>query len=70
MNAVGKKYRYVAAAGRQTGRYGQIVTVLAWHKSRVLVRFPDGWEAVTTNRCLQKLSDSGLFEEMDEKLST
>ena len=46
--------RYVARAGRMTGRYGQIVEVLRWHRSKVLVRFPDGWEAICPGRCLRK----------------
>ena len=48
-------YRYIAVAGRMTGRYGQVVEVLKWRGSKVLVRFPDGFEAVCPGRCLRKL---------------
>lgn len=48
-------YRYVARVGRHTGRYGQTVEVLRWHRARVLVRFPDGWLAITPGRCLRKI---------------
>ena len=54
MSSIGKQYRYVARAGRHTGRYGQLVTVLRWHRSKVLVQFPDGWEAICPGRCLRK----------------
>ena len=57
MSSEGKQYRYVARAGRLTGRYGQVVTVLRWHRSKVLVRFPDGWEAICPGRCLRKIQD-------------
>jgi len=59
MSAIGRRYRYIARAGRSelggTGRYGQIITVLDWHRSRVLVEFPDGFRALTPGRCLRKL---------------
>jgi len=55
MSAVGSRFRYVAAAGRVTGRYGQECTVLRWHKSKVLVRFDDGVEVLTVNRALRRL---------------
>jgi len=37
------------------GRYNQIITVLEWHYSKALVRFPDGWTVLTPGRCLRKL---------------
>jgi len=58
MTSVGKQYRYVARVGKSTGRYGQVVTVLKWHRSRVLCRFPDGFVALFPGRCLRKLSDN------------
>ena len=56
MTAVGRVYRYVAAHSRDAGfpRYGQLVTVLAWHRSKALVRFPDGWQAIVPGRCLRR----------------
>ncbi|MDO8472261.1 MAG: hypothetical protein Q7T05_00410 [Dehalococcoidia bacterium] len=65
MSAVGRLYRYVAAAGKLTGRYGQTVTVLKWHRARILVRFPDGLKVITANHCLRKLPEVGLFQEED-----
>jgi hypothetical protein len=50
-----RRYRYVACVGRVTRRYGQAVTVLAWHRSRVLVEFPDGCKALTPGRCPRRL---------------
>ena len=38
-------YRYVAKVGHATGRYGQTVKLLAWHRSKVLIEFDDGWQA-------------------------
>lgn len=57
MSSIGKLYRYVARVGKATGRYGQIVRVLRWHRTKVLVEFPGGWQAVTPGRCLRKISD-------------
>lgn len=54
MSSVGRTYRYVAAHARAMGRYGQLVTVLAWHYSKALVRFPDGWQAIVPGRCLRR----------------
>lgn len=60
MSSAGRQYRYVGAPGRAerggTGRYGQVVTVEKWHRSRVLVRFPDGFRAIVPGRCLRRLT--------------
>jgi len=55
MSAIGKTYRYCARIGHVTGRHGQLVVVRKWHRSKVLVRFPDGWEAIVPGRCLKKI---------------
>jgi hypothetical protein len=58
MSSVGRRYRYVSRTGRQPwkdgerARYGQIVAVLAWHRSKVLVRFGDGHTAICPGRVL------------------
>ena len=62
MSAVGRQYRYVAAAGKMTGRYGETVTVVAWHGAKVLIQFADGHRALTVNHCLKKLPEPTLLE--------
>ena len=52
-----RQMRYVARVGHATGRYGQTVEVLEWHKTKVLVRFQDGTTAITPGRCLRRLPD-------------
>lgn len=37
-------------------RHNDIVTVIAWHGSMALVRFEDGWIALTPGRCLRKVN--------------
>lgn len=58
MSSVGKRFRYIARAGRKelggTGRYGQEVTVLRWHGTKVLIQFEDGHRTVCPGRCLRK----------------
>ena len=57
--------RYVARVGRHTGRYGQVVEVLEWHRSRVLVQFPDGQKAITPGRCLRRIAAKGADDGQD-----
>jgi len=61
MSSVGKRYRYVSRTGRypwrnrKRARYGQTVTVLAWHRSKVLVRFDDSLIAMCPGRVLRRV---------------
>lgn len=55
MSSVGKQYRWVARHAKSMNRYNSIITVIAWRGSKALVRFPDGWVALTPGRCLRKV---------------
>jgi hypothetical protein len=47
-------YRYVGRPGLVTGYHDQVCKVLMWHRSKALVRFHDGHEAIVPGRCLRR----------------
>lgn len=54
MSSIGKYYRYMARFGLPERR-GQICKVLAWHGSKVMIEFRDGFRTITVGRVLRKV---------------